>query len=363
MNRKQYIQVKTPGKMILMGEYAVLESSPALVTAVDRFCYTEIQIHDKVYYTVSAPTIGISEVPLFIQPENKTVRMETSLESVQTKLMLVRLTFEYFLHELQVDIPFCSIQITTDEFYNEAHSKIGVGSSAAVVVSLVNGLSHISDDLDFSQQELYTHALAIHRNAQDGRGSGIDIAASVFGGTLQYQLDQADFSVSRIQKLVPLESLFVIPVWTGASASTSALIQKLSQKKAAQPDEYTTIMNRLVSLSEDACRAYAASNTSVFTRTADLYFHAMLTLGEFIQAPVISTEHLEIRELVQSVGAAYKPSGAGVGDIGLAFTDTSEKESALREVIRQSKFDLLDVSGTNAGSTANTSYTQVTQDM
>ncbi|MBD3276084.1 MAG: hypothetical protein GF372_12280 [Candidatus Marinimicrobia bacterium] len=356
------IQVKTPGKMILMGEYAVLDGSPALVTAVDRFCYTDIQIHEQKYYTIAAPTIGVPAVELHLHPEKKIIVIESPSEAIKDKLLLVKLTFEYFLAELNTQIPFCSIQINTDEFYTANRAKIGLGSSAAVVVSLVHGLSHISDDLNFSQQEIYAHALSIHRNAQDGRGSGIDIAASTFGGTLQYQLNRADHSLSRIHNYDPLQQLFMIPVWTGTSASTTVLIRKLSQKKATEPAEYSKIMSRLASLSEEACRAYAENNPSLFISSADRYFNAMLSLGEFINAPVISGEHLEIRDLVKSTGGAYKPSGAGLGDIGLAFTDSTESESALIQKIGQSKFDVLDLSGTAIGSRVKTHIPHVTQD-
>jgi ERG8-type phosphomevalonate kinase len=354
--------MKTPGKMILMGEYAVLEGSPALVTAVDRFCYTDIHIHEKDHYIVTAPTIGVPEVQLHPHPENTTVVFEPSSEAFKDKLMLVKLTFEYFLAELDAQIPFCGIQINTDEFYNAENAKIGLGSSAAVVVSLVHGLSHISDDLNFSQQEIYTHALSIHRNAQDGRGSGIDIAASTFGGTLQYKLNQADHSQSRVLHCDPLQSLITLPIWTGTSASTSVLIQKLSRKKTSAPAEYSKMMSQLTSLSEEACRAYAENDPSLFIRTAEHYFNAMESLGEFINAPVISGEHLKIRDLVKSAGGAYKPSGAGLGDIGLAFTDNAETKSAVIQEIGQSKFDVLDLSGIDTGSSINTSIAHVTQD-
>jgi len=363
LNSQKQIRVKTPGKMILMGEYAVLDGAPALVTAVDRFCYTDIQIHDKTYYTISAPTIGIPEILFHTHAENKTAHFETYSESFREKLILVKLTIEYFLSELNATIPFCSIEINTDEFFNADNSKIGLGSSAAVVVSLVNGLTHIADDLNFSQQEIYAHALSIHRDAQDGRGSGIDIAASTFGGTLKYQLNRADFSQSQIQKYEPLQPLFIIPIWTGTSASTSALIKQLSQKRATEPAEYSKIIKRLISLSEEACRAYTEGDPALFIRIADLYFNAMLSLGEFIHAPVISTEHLEIRALVKAVGAAYKPSGAGMGDMGLAFADSREKKSSVVQAIEQSTFDILNLSGMECGSRINTQTAHLTQDM
>ena len=51
--------LRVPGKLILFGEYAVLEGHPALVCAIDRF--VEVRYSEAHHLRVEAPTIGIYE--------------------------------------------------------------------------------------------------------------------------------------------------------------------------------------------------------------------------------------------------------------------------------------------------------------
>ena len=40
------IVARAPGKLVVLGEYAVLDGAPALVIAVDRYCTANIQLSD-----------------------------------------------------------------------------------------------------------------------------------------------------------------------------------------------------------------------------------------------------------------------------------------------------------------------------
>jgi phosphomevalonate kinase len=45
----------------------------------------------------------------------------------------------------------------------------------------------------------------------------------------------------------------------------------------------------------------------------------MAGLGQWAGAGIVSEPHAELAALATSCGAAYKPSGAGGGDVGVAF--------------------------------------------
>lgn len=76
------------------------------------------------------------------------------------------------------------IEITLDSraFYDKTGRKLGYGSSAAAVCALVALLTaEISGSIP-DREELLRIAIGSYREAQNGRGSGYDIACSLFGG-------------------------------------------------------------------------------------------------------------------------------------------------------------------------------------
>ena len=54
------IQASAPGKLILLGEYAVLEQAPCLVSAVQRKCTVNIEPEDSPWFSIRS---SIDEVP------------------------------------------------------------------------------------------------------------------------------------------------------------------------------------------------------------------------------------------------------------------------------------------------------------
>ena len=54
------------------------------------------------------------------------------------------------------------------------------------------------------------------------------------------------------------------------------------------------------------------------------YFFYLKKLGEKSQADIVSETHQRIAAIVLKKGGVYKISGAGGGDIGLAFTNSPE---------------------------------------
>ena len=68
--------------------------------------------------------------------------------------------------------------------YIDAQSgkKLGLGSSAAIIVALVAAIKNCDDP---EKIKLLTHKA--HKQLQGGLGSGADVATSLFGGLIKYQ--------------------------------------------------------------------------------------------------------------------------------------------------------------------------------
>ncbi len=69
--------------------------------------------------------------------------------------------------------------VDSSAFFGPDGRKLGFGSSAAVTVALA---SLLGADPQTPDEEILHPAVAAHRHAQGGRGSGYDVAASLFGG-------------------------------------------------------------------------------------------------------------------------------------------------------------------------------------
>ena len=63
------ISTSTPGKLILLGEYAVLEGAPAIVAAVNKFAKITLNNSIDHNFYINAPAIGINNLSFNIQAD------------------------------------------------------------------------------------------------------------------------------------------------------------------------------------------------------------------------------------------------------------------------------------------------------
>jgi len=132
---RPFAEVLSPGKLVLLGEYAVLDGAPALVIAIDR----------GVRCTLSAG------------------------DGIETPVGDTR-----FVAPALADAPAALYRFTN---WNPTGlpGKPGFGGSAAACVAACVAAGRPATD-----------AFAIHHAVQ-GSGSGIDVAASIHGGALRFQ--------------------------------------------------------------------------------------------------------------------------------------------------------------------------------
>lgn len=84
------------------------------------------------------------------------------------------------------------VEIDTSAFYRDSR-KLGFGSSAAAAVLLTALLldgrrpSGADAEGETGTENIFPFALEVHRELQEGRGSGYDVAASLFGGTVRFE--------------------------------------------------------------------------------------------------------------------------------------------------------------------------------
>jgi mevalonate kinase len=281
-----------PGKAILCGEYAVLHGAPAVATAIDRFAHATFK------EGVSSPFISYARA---------------KVEELSGKR-------------------FPPVSVDSAGLYDQ-DKKLGLGSSAAVTVAAV-GLMWTAAGGPKDPKKIFDLASAAHAAAQGTPGSGVDVAVSVWGGTIRYLMG------GDVKEISLPKDLHLTFVWTGKVASTPDLIEKVTPL-AEGPE-----MDKL----RDLAAAFAdASTAAEWVRLANSYGDAMDALGRAAGVGIVTPELRQIAELARTHGGAGKPSGAGGGDLGVAFTIGDEPTARLRTALSEAGLTVLPLTANAPG--------------
>lgn len=339
-------QITAPGKLLLLGEYAVLEGSPALVAAVNRYCTVTASTHSTAKLILKATNLSLPELSL-LRDDDKQFESEEGLTRKTDYL-----NYRYCIEAIRIFqrsfpehiIPSAIIAVDTSDFYDQIdHTKIGLGSSAAVTVATLRALFQLTDS-PFDRTKFFSMALIAHRAAQEGKGSGVDIAASTYGGLLQYIQPATDSETAHPVESISLpDDLFIIPVWTGYSVSTREFVGRVNRAQSDSPDAYQLIMQNLHDLTSLGLENLRGGRINYFLEIVQEYGNVMGQLGQLAEIDILSDVHREIREIVEQSGGVYKPSGAGGGDIGVAIATTPEMRQRIIESLGKKSYMVLDL--------------------
>jgi phosphomevalonate kinase len=267
---------RAPGKVVLSGAYAVLEGAPALVAAVDRYVIADARRDaSRVTHEVAEALArrGSGRAPWF---DARALR-------------------------------------------DERDQKLGLGSSAAILVASLAALV-LSDDPSLDDAALasriFLPALDAHKAAQGG-GSGIDVAASAFGGILLYERSYESGARPRITPVELPASLF-IEVWSSTeAASTAGMLVRVAAFKDAHPSDYAEHIQRLAAA---ATAARHATSSAAFVEACREQLLGLSELGVRSGAPIVTADVRAFDRAMTDREAVVLPSGAGGGDVVLVVS-------------------------------------------
>lgn len=259
-----------PGKVLLTGAYAVLEGAPAIVAAVDRYA-----VADGARTTTSSP------------PE---VRAWSGGEPAP-----------------EVDV---------SALHDPAGRKLGLGSSAAALVAAVGARSLALGEDPRSpgvREGIFRIARDAHARAQGG-GSGVDVAASVYGGVLHYVMP-GDGAGGVLRPLDLPESLCVVVYDSGTSARTSKMVARVAALRGQGGADRLFADLRRVAV--DAATSLARGDAPGFVASARAFGRALEALGRAALSPIVPPAFAELADHAEREGSAFVPSGAGGGDVAV----------------------------------------------
>jgi phosphomevalonate kinase len=320
------IHASAPGKLIICGEYAVLDAGPAISMAVENRarvtiepagdnCILEIITSECDVFEFNWTDAGDVYYPN-LQPEER----GTMLRQVVNALKL----------SLPATMPLVRIIIDSSEFYSaETAQKLGVGSSAAVCVALTGALHRLFGST-IGIDEL---CFRVHRAFQGGKGSGVDVATSLSGGLIgfQNQLEARFAELPQIRHLKPLEGLHILPVWTGYESSTSEMLNSLDLYRNQGFQEYEEFINSMSEICAQLVVVWGQQNIKAVLDLLALYSTRLQKLDAAAGMGIYSQPHLDFQCFADHAGVVYKPSGAGGGDFGLFFTESEEIMKKLKK--------------------------------
>ncbi|PIV09355.1 mevalonate kinase [Candidatus Roizmanbacteria bacterium CG02_land_8_20_14_3_00_36_15] len=306
------IKTSAPGKLMLFGEHAVVYNRPCIVTAVSSRIQVAIE-QTPGRFKIDAPQV-------------KDVRF-------------VEETIRVFKNKFKTGNGL-SIKTQSDFSY-----QYGFGSSSAVTVATILAMSKLYH-LNLSLKNIFSLGYQVALNIQ-GVGSGFDIAAATYGGTIYF------LTGGKKIEPVPVKNINLVIGYSGVKADTPKIVKSLKLKvspkgrssygRKNQKSKYVKIFNQITEIVEDAKKKLVNKNWQRVGKLMN-YNHQLLQKLE------VSTEKLD-KMCQAAVGAgAYgaKLSGAGGGDCMISLV-SKDKRNLLEQAIEKAGGQIINVDNNAEG--------------
>ncbi len=317
--------VSAPGKLLLIGEYAVLDGGLALVAATRQRVYVRLALQQG-----AAPS-----------PDALSAEMRASKRIAQERLGL--------------EVP--PLHVDVGELWR-GKRKLGLGSSAAASVAVAGFVYACAGRLltdHETRKQIFEDALAGHASVAP-LGSGADIAASTWGQLLQYRRCALTPARPEVARMLWPDDWHVAVVWSGSSARTSGYLHRLAQ---LPPHERTGLMKPLSAASAAFIQAVQDTNFAGLCEATSAFVHAELRLEQKLQAAIVTAQLRRIASLAGEHGGVGKPSGAGGGDSAVVFFAGEEEAKLFSSACTKAGFVVWPLSFGAEGISASEGSTRV----
>jgi hydroxymethylglutaryl-CoA reductase len=270
------VRSAAPGKVILLGEHAVVYGRAALAASIDRF--VEVSI---------AP--GASSHPVG-------TRRAVPLPALKRAAELAGLNFSGITASAAADLP----------------AGVGLGSSAALSVALVRALAKFAGQ-SLSDAAVCARAFEIEKIFH-GFPSGIDNTVVTYGGLITFR---------RGETVRPLAAVRTIPLVIAigrASRETQQTVRGLRERRESSPALYEPLFDEVDHLANRAERAIAVGDLPTLGVLMNVNHRLLQRLG-------VSTGELdEMVALARDSGAlGAKLTGGGGGGAVICLCDADRE--------------------------------------
>jgi phosphomevalonate kinase len=298
------VAARAPGKLVVLGEYAVLTGADALVMAVDRYARATLRPSPDALCRLVTVT-GRLEERRFPATEPSGVALVDALRG----------------QDAGRGAAAWQGRLDTGALY-AGGQKLGLGSSAAATVAWAGAWAALTGRAPATLVEL----IELHRAAQGGLGSGLDVAASLNGGVIAFNRPPGG-PPSVVSVALP-DSVGFVVVSSGKAAATRDFLERFAAWRAAEPHASDARLADLRAIAAMGVVAAQANDAGRFLDAVAEFGEGLFALGEAIQRDIMTGAHRAIARAAARHGVTYKVSGAGGGDVGLGFaTDPTALEA------------------------------------
>ena len=281
------ITASVPGKLMLLGEHAVVYGYPCIVTAVDKYLSVTVRKTDKNHEEIITP--GVTDQS-FVKGA-------------------IRIFKEKFAGKK-------SVYLTT----KSELGNLGLGSSAAVTCATIKSLANLYQ-VKLTSEDLFNLAYKVILKVQ-GRASGFDIAASIYGGTIYFD------GKTKKTKLLSKRELPLVVAFTGRKGNTREMIKKVYDLRKKKPEYVEQIF-------KDITQLVKVGKEAVKTKNWEKLGFLMDKNQTLLERLHITTPEIDNLILAVKHSGAYgvKISGAGGGDCIIAMTQINKLEGIKQAIV------------------------------
>ncbi|QTS83707.1 mevalonate kinase [Coxiella endosymbiont of Amblyomma nuttalli] len=334
---KNFLKTRTPAKLIISGEHAVVYGYPALAVAINRYMevtvrWTLLPLHFSFYFMginfrrqITLQTLRKLKRKLKNQYDQYCSGHLNIREVLQKPFELSLFTFINVLDRLKNKLP-TGIDIVTNSNIPVGY---GMGSSAASVVSLIYALTQFLN-INLKLEDYLMLGIE-SENLQHGYSSGLDVHTVYHGGCLRYEKGTfekrtfPDFAVQLVRTGQPKSS-------SGECVSQVASFFK----RSSIGNDFSAVTNALDKALQNEDRAEIKN-------CIRQNHHLLRTIGvvpDKINAFIVD---------IEKIGGAAKICGAGSvrgnnGGAVLVITD-----NPLIDLSRQYGYSLISIQTDNQG--------------
>lgn len=293
---RKKVRASAPGKILLFGEHAVIYGRPCIVTAIDKEVQVFLKPRRDKNFSLTADALGFANFP---------INLAKPVKSYPKTAQFTVSTLKNFKEKFGLP----SFDIITKSQIQES----GFGTSAALIVALAKALLR-SSGKKVSREELFRFCYRVMLEVQDV-GSGFDIAAAIWGGTLYFTTGGA--TIEQLET----PDLQIVVGHTQVKAYSPSIVKDVAKRVKKETNWAEEIFDQIESVVKEAKVAIENNNLK---RVGEL----MNRNQKLLEKLGVSSPELD-RLITRALDAgAYgaKLSGAGRGDFMIALVNKESRE-------------------------------------
>jgi mevalonate kinase len=324
------VKVSAPGKVHLIGEHAIVYGEPAILSALGKRVFVEVEKSDSVKIQFKFDT-GEYEDETTVEEVRKIGREANRLwEEGKEKGDFSEIfdyakgnrfgwvSIGYIMDRLGIN---SGVNVKIDQ---QIPLSAGVGSSSAYCVAAAMAFSKLFDK-DSSLEAVNKLAYELEQ-FKHGAPSGGDNSTCAFGGMVWFQknMDGGPHTIKPLTEGIPKLENFVLTYTIKPIKTTGQLVQQVMNMDPAQRDPIVKAIGK------DTQEMIEVLKNKNFGRMKELINNTQDNLSSLgVSIPEID----KVVEKVRSIGGAAKGCGALGGGVVLCYHEDKEKLlEALKEI-------------------------------